>query len=227
MKSLQRILLITGFVTIMACVCLGCGKEDGGSPQNSSLGQQGETSQEQIANGYIGSMALTSEQQDLINLLGVNQDFYIFSYSLDEQIQRVSVWVEEYENGVINQSGMESSSAVLDNRTGKICLHIDDSSLTDWHWQMTMQDASGYSRWSGDTNYPFLADRSFTKGVSVLSTEQEQIFAGQEIALMVISFTKGDMSIYDTQYLIENPEILQEYDYAIVVKCRFDGSLAE
>ena len=122
---------------------------------------------------------------------------------------------------------MQSSSAVLDNRTGKICININDSNLTNWHWQMTMQDTSGYSRWSGDTNYPFLAERSWAKGESVLNQEQVQIFAGQEIALMVISFTKGNMSIYTPQYVIENPEVLQEYDYSIVVKCRFDDNLLQ
>ena len=219
-KDWFKLFMVSFLICVFTCSFCGCGTED----------RQGEVQQGQETvlreNGYISPVDLTEEQMELMSLLNMKDSFYIFEYNLDETIGRLELWAEVYQNGKMIDRPIWCADEILDQKNGKICLKISNSQDTSWEWEITSQNEHGYSRWTGNREFDFLSNASFAKGWSNLNGRTE-IIADQEIGLLQIYFSDdGSMSIYDAQYCIEHPEVLEEYDYAILVKCCFGAKQA-
>ena len=204
MKNLSRILLVGIFILFMvAC-----------NSASSSL-QKNE----------IAPATLSEEQQEIIDLFSVpnNQELMLYDFVTDEPYRGLEVWVEVYQNGELIErpAGINTFSDTAEKRNGRIAIAISQNDTT-YKWTISVVENGGQAYHVGTSEIPadFAGGRAY--GPMDDSTAIEN---GKEIIIYSSSFMEANVphQVYDEQTLMEQPEVLSQFAYAQLIKCRFSN----
>jgi hypothetical protein len=183
----------------------------------SSCGSAGSASSRNI----IAPADLTAQQREVIYLLSSpNQQLMIFDYSTEDAFRGIEVWVEVYKNGelVEKPSSLQRSSDTAEKQNGHIAVTINENDSV-YQWTLSINGdgkASHTGTYENDNASAY--DRAFAPLDNPASIED-----GEEIIIYRSLFNEigTDIHAYDEQSLQENPELLNEYPFAFLIKCRF------
>ena len=171
----------------------------------------------------IMTASLTVEQQDIIDLLSIpnSQEILIFSFATEDSCHQFEVWVEAYKDGQLIErpAGVATFVDSGNARNGKLAIIVSQNE-SSYQWTLSVVENGSRSSHTG------------AAGVSVSSglgrafgqmNEPVEIEDGKEIIIYSSTFqTPGVPHMaYDTQTLMERPELLTEYTYAHLVKVMF------
>jgi len=204
MKKLTSILLASIFILVMvAC-----------SSASSSM-QKNE----------IAPATLSEEQQEIIDLLSVpnNQELMLFDFATDEPYRGLEVWVEVYQNGELIErpAGINTFNNIAEKRNGRIAIVISQNDNT-YEWTISVVENGGRAYHVGTSEMP--AD--FTGGRAYGPMDDSAaIENGKEIIIYSSTFMEANVphQVYDEQTLMEQPEILSQFAYAQLIKCKFSN----
>jgi hypothetical protein len=171
--------------------------------------------------GAINVATLTTDQQGILDLLSIpnTQEVLIFDFDTGEAYSSVEFWVEIYQNGelVDQPAGLRSYYDFAERQEGRLAVIIAQN--PHFYWILTVVSNGGR------------ASHVSTSDISVESSngrvygpmdEAVIIEDGKEIVLYRSLFSAdGSLRSYDTQTFQERPELLDEYLYAHIIKCKF------
>jgi hypothetical protein len=185
---------------------------------------------------------LTPEEQGIVDLLSDGErEILLFDYSAEKAYKTVDVWVEVYENGVLQSRPMRmtASGYTGSRRDGRVAVIIDQNPKFNFKWTISI-DEDGPGSTSKLTDTPSVVvepsdlmraygprmiipreskDDATTDPSRTYMTGKVAIEGGEEILLYASVFTSDDTaSIADAQ----TPETLKKYEYAHLIKCKFD-----
>jgi hypothetical protein len=174
----------------------------------------------------IAPAELSSEQQDIVNMFATpnNLELMIFNYNTEDMYSRFEVWVEIYQDGKIidRPAGIEVYNDNVEKYNGRLAtIIIQNNSSYQWMFSLI---ANG-SKTSHITAYdmPFNFDAGFGRAFGSMSGA-ESIEDGKEIIIYFSAFMDINVTYntsFDTQTLQERPELLNEYPYVQLIKCKF------
>lgn len=169
----------------------------------------------------IAPKVLTKEQKDIVNLLSSDkQEILLFDYKTEEAYKRVELWVEVYENGVLidRPAGVHSLSDKAKPHDGQLAILITQNSGFQWTFT-TNENGSRMSHTSEATNTGYdTIGRAYSPINKPITIE-----SGKEIVLYTSIFSNGDIYSYgDQQIYIEQQELINEYPYVHIIKCKFE-----
>lgn len=196
------------YIIIVLCLVLGCLS---GCSNKPTVNTQ----------NIIESKNLTQDQEDIVSLLSSdNQEILLFDFQADDTFHKMEFWVELYENGELidRPSGSISHSNELSPLNGQFAVLINhndgigftfttktDNSKITHSSEIINIDSSGLGRGYGPITDP-------------ITLEPEK-----EIVLYTSVYSAGSMATYsDQQIYIEEPELLDGYPYAFMIKCKFE-----
>jgi hypothetical protein len=172
----------------------------------------------------VSPLEPSSEQQEILDLLSAGkQEHYVFSYDTDTAYKEIALWIEFYEKGELTyKPGNFSISSTNDERrSGNIAVSVLHS--PGYSWTLTISDrVSRASQTINPEDWEGVAPPDLTETLGRMHGQMnspEEITDGKEILLYQSLFSNsGEMRSYDG-----NPEQLNDYDYAYLVKCRFSN----
>jgi hypothetical protein len=178
----------------------------------------------------IGLMDLTSDQQDIVNLLPVvDQRFLFFDFSTDESFSSMEFWVEVYEYGVSvrrlyglhfskdEPRPFEGQLAIIENRENQ------DFGGQNFQWIFSVGEA-GVGLWASDRTIQTqidIADGNFMSRAFSPLGAPVIIQDGEIIVLYVAKFSSGGIGMIDHQRYLDQPELIAGYPYVHIIKARF------
>lgn len=167
----------------------------------------------------IKSKKLNKDQQEIVNLLSAQQEILLFDYSTKNPYRNFDVWVEIYRNGEL----VEPKAATLALRNepkrwnGQLAVVINDN--PDYQWILASWQDGVHASTVSERTKLYSSDGGKVFGPI---TEPAAIEEGKEILLYSALFSMSDgMSFYNGQKYLEQPELLKEYPYAHLIKCKF------
>ena len=167
--------------------------------------------------------SLTAEQQDIVDLLSIpnSQEILIFTFTTEDSYRHVEVWVEAYKDGhpIERPAGVATVMDSSNARNGRIAVIV---SQNDSSYQWTLSVVDNGSRTSHAGAAGISVDSGLGRAFGQMN-EPVEIEDGKEIIIYSSTFqTPGVPHMaYDTQTLMERPELLTEYPYAHIVKVLF------
>jgi|GEM_PF-977007 hypothetical protein len=197
------------------------------------------------ARDAVAVAKLSSDQRNLIDLLTVpgGREILLFDFSTRGSYDSLEVWVETYRGGeLINYpAGITLYSDQATRRKGQMAVVIDRS--PDLRWTLIVVDNDAKAIHDGQAEAapnPALAraDSSLSGRVAIEDGKEIILYSSVFIAGEDISPAEaggGDLSgatsysvtnVYDTESLQERPDLLGDYPYAHLVKCRFSKASA-
>lgn len=172
----------------------------------------------QVSLNQIFNTNLTEEEKDIINLIGVKSDIEIYSYEVDDTFNNISIWLEIYKDGELISDENKMTSQINSN-IGKLAVIVDKTS--NFEWKISHQDDNSLSSYVFNTENEFETNGLFAVGSGTL-TDKVQIFNDNDIVLKTFLFEDGNsLSAYNNQYFTEHPEVIKEFDYVYLLKCKF------
>jgi hypothetical protein len=170
----------------------------------------------------IASADLTSEQQEIIDLLSSpSQEILLFDYQTKDVYKHMKVWIEVYEKGelVEDPAGITMGNDTPVSWDGRVAILINQT--PDFQWTIVDHDGSHYVYRPQDTAGA-VVDASLARTYGAMS-DSAGIESGQEIILYSSVFSSGNLSMsIDSTTLRDNPEMLKQFDYVHLVKCKFE-----
>ena len=169
----------------------------------------------------IAPKNLTEGQKEIVNLLSTNnQEILLFEYKTEQEYKDVEVWVETYEKGILLNSLTGIKSSNLEKRPLDAQLAVTINQNPNFEWRFTVLNSDGIA--VSGTFEQDDSDYEFARGFGPID-DAVTIESGKEIVLYVSFFSNGELRMYeDFQRYAEQPELLKEYDYAQILKCKFD-----
>ena len=167
----------------------------------------------------IAAAELPAEQRSIVDLLSApNLEFLIFDFSSDEAYSSVELWVEVYKDGVVTDhpAGLTMFSDNSKKQTGRLAIVVNETP----HYQWTLSIINNGSRASQISTAEITVDPAIARAYGPID-DPVKIEDGKEIILYRSVFTMGNVNAYDCQTLQDRPELLKEYLFAHVIKCRF------
>jgi hypothetical protein len=204
---MQKRIFVIAAVFILLISATGCEKE--------ASVQSEEKSNE------IAPVELTQDQKEIIDLIGVQQEIMLFDYSTDKTFKNSDVWVEVYKDGELVEPKAAAISLREDTAVtwdGRLAVLISQN--PDFQW--TLVASQGNSRISNksDLSSNYGTDGRAFGPVNAPSGIEE----GREIVLYTSLFTDScSIASYDGQEYVNRPELLKEYTYVHLIKCRFSN----
>jgi len=168
----------------------------------------------------IAPKKMTQDQEDIVNLLSSDkQEILLFDYKTEEAYKSMEFWVEIYENGVLidRPSGVNSFSDEAKPLNGQLAILITQNS--GFQWTFTVSENSGrISHTSEAINADYdTIGRAFGPIDEPITIENDK-----EIVIYTSIFSNGGISTYSVQQIyIEQPELIKEYPYVHIIKCKF------
>ena len=169
----------------------------------------------------ITTLELTQDQRDIAGLLSaINAtEMQVFEFNMEKEYSMLEFWVEIYENGEFIECPVKVSTNFKNDQkhNGRMGLIIDRSLRYQYQWALSVIEndirTSQVSKMKTFIDLPIV-------GISGAEDTPLKIEDGREIILYktLISHTSSVSSDVDLQ---EHPELLKEYLYAHLVKCKF------
>lgn len=161
---------------------------------------------------------MTQEEKDIVSLIGVNSNIAIYDYLVDDTYNSVSIWLETYEDGKLIATGGRMSLDIRE-RDGRIAINANKN--PNYKWILSHENGGGIGTGSFDTKNDFETDSNYSMSYGT-SNKPISIDNDKEIILAQYLFEDNDsISVYDNQYYMDHPEVLEEYDYVYLIKCKF------
>jgi len=167
----------------------------------------------------IALKALSPEQQEIVSLIAnEKQKILLFDYNIQEAYSSVEFWVQAYENGVpadpsILTNPFDAEEGPVD---GSIAVYLNRIADAQWEFALSI----GGSKISGTVKSSTI-DGTFSYAFGATSTPVT-IEDGKEIVLYTEIYTNDHAGIEgDQQRYAEQPELLSEYPYVQLIKCKF------
>ncbi|GAA0076303.1 hypothetical protein UT300005_06810 [Clostridium sp. CTA-5] len=171
-----------------------------------------------FSSNQLSPYTLNKKEETIAKLISGQDQYAIFHFNIDKKIKNLSIWIEGYNNGEkLNLNNYSCFS--LNNPTGKISINTNTSD--NYQWNFSFADDENIANYSFKTNNQFEIDSKYSKGYTKL-LDPVKISTDKEILLQAYLFKDtGSMSIYSTNEYLDNPEILTEFNYVYLVKCKF------
>lgn len=175
----------------------------------------------------VAPVALSAEEQGLVNLL-IPPDrgaVRLFEVQAGDACKSFDVWIEVYRQGRFTQRlGVLTVGGFFERMDGRLAIVAGhDSDCSQWSLRFVLE-SSGAGCHSDEIPIPLESDPD-TGVIRMIHdmTGAEGVLDDAEAIIYVASFTAGTAvhSGYSIQQLQDEPELLRDYDCAIVVKCRF------
>ena len=171
----------------------------------------------------ISSATLTAAQQEILDLLSVpnNQELMIFDFNTEESYRGFEVWVEVYQDGELIErpAGVSTYSDSAIKRNGRLAVIIIQND-NNYHWTLSVVENGTKSSHIGATLIEIEAGfgRAYGPMNGYVNIED-----GKEIILYSSTFLQANIphAAFDEQTLMERPELLNQYPYAFLIKCKF------
>lgn len=196
----------------------------------------------------ISFAPLRTEQQDIVNLLsfgGHRQNILLFDFTTEEYFTTIELWVEVYEYGLmielhnsvslssgevmpmpfwpfgVDLSNGEVVPAPLDGQIAVIVNEEADS--LDHRWTLIISENNKMAVRVPDN--PAIIGGDMTSRIISTTVEPVAIYDSVEIILMATKFYRGGFSVththIDRQVYLEQPELLERYPHAHIIKAKF------
>ena len=186
-------------------------------------------------NNEIGLANLTTDQQDIVDLLTINnQEVLIFDYQSDSIFEFVDFWVEVHANGelVENLGGlsfMHCCCSTGNSLNGRLSVTINNEADRSYRWLFGASKGGGVHA-SSRVEFAFHTEDIGNMPRSWGPTQEPiPIQDGRDIILYKTKFHSGDYVSIDGsvsfQDYIDRPELLEKYPYAIFIKARFSNAV--
>jgi len=176
-----------------------------------------------VYRNQIAPTALTSEQQDLINLLQAHHsEIVLFDFATREAFKNIEFWLEVYEYGVMVEQiqgihMINPEPEPLDSQLAILISHDGDHRYFQWTFIVGTGGVRASNRFETSKMDSNMFGRMFGPIL-----EPIEIHDGEEIILYTSKFARGGIRTFnDIQIFLDEPELLAEYSYAYVVKARF------
>ena len=174
-----------------------------------------------VPQNAIAPMALSQEQAEIMSLLDTsNQSILIFEYKTKDEYNSAEFWVEVYEDGVLVDTPAKISYYSDDEYQldGKLAIVITNNN--NYQWMLSAKENDAVYSHIGESSR--VSDEIFASGSSSGGFVVE-IEDGKEIVLYTSMFSNGEIRTYsDQQRYVEEPELLKEYPYMHIIKCKFN-----
>lgn len=155
---------------------------------------------------YIEPARLNEDEKKMAQLLGGLEDQTIFDFSADDSVRSLTITGWKLENGEWKAQFVDGQR--LDESSGRIALSFED--ITEG-CRIAVQTQSGFNAGSGSSE-PDEKLEGMGRTTAYLAQRRE-IEYGEEIALMIQTFTdKSEVISYDPEYF-EHPEEYEKLGY--------------
>jgi hypothetical protein len=162
---------------------------------------------------------LTAEQQVVIDLLSApNLEMLIFDFNTNEAYKGVELWVETYKNGELIDRPAEVN-IFSDNEkswAGQFAIVINRNPYYQW----TLSIIENGGRYSHVSTKEITVEPAAARSCGPIDAPV-QIVDGEETIIYRSLFSMGSIRAYDCQTLQERPELLDDYPYSHLIKCKF------
>ncbi len=180
------------------------------------------TTTKKVPGNTIQSMQLTDEQKRIVDLLKYDKsDIELFSYKSEEQYKEIRVWVEVYKDGVLQSDhGGDLTIMPMEGRKTEGNLAILISKEPDFRWTIVLEAEEGGKITTTSEPCPYYSN-SYAYGPI---NEPLTIEAGKEIVLYTALFqgdNNGLLMFGDAQEFVTNPDLVKDYAFAHIIKCKF------
>ncbi|MCL2677750.1 MAG: hypothetical protein FWE85_01700 [Clostridiales bacterium] len=170
----------------------------------------------------IQPMKLTAGQQEIIGLLSVpnTQELMIFEFNSAEAYSETEFWLEVYRDGEMIGGGIGLHTYLdsAEKLRGRLAVIISRNEA-NYQWTLSLTKDGGSS--SVTATSEIIEEPALARVYGPMSNP-EKIGDGKEIILYASLFsTESSLPVYSYQTLQEHPELLEEYAYAYLIKCRF------
>ena len=170
----------------------------------------------------IAPSKLSTDQQDIIDLLLISgkQELCIFDFITDKPYRGIDVWVEVYKDGEIVErpAGISVYGDTAEKRDGRVAI-VSDENNSAYQWTLSVLEDGGKSSHIGTTQINIEPPLARFYGAMV---EPVNIEDGKEIIIYSALFSGESIVLaFDCETLEARPELLKEYPYAHLVKCKF------
>jgi len=199
----QKALIITFAAALIISCVAGCSADNTEIPQNT-----------------IKLSDLNADQQDIVDLVTIPnaQEVLIFDFNTEEAFNNVEFWVEIHRNGKLadRPAGVVTILDKADSQSGRLAVIITQK--PNYRWMLSVVTSG--TRSSHASTAEFVVDSALASASGVIE-DAVTIEDGEEIILYTALFTTGGITVYDHKTFQERPELLSEYTYAHVIKCKF------
>ncbi len=174
-----------------------------------------------IPKNEIAPKELTKDQQKIVSLLNQKAEILFFDYNTIEKYKNFDVWVEVYKDGkLVSPHAAQFSMRGDGEKTWNGELAIVITHVPDFMWTITSRDGASSTSVESEPS-PYYGTNARAYGPI---NEPVEIIADKGIILYTSVFSNKDtMAAYGAQEYEERPELLKEYDYAHIIKCRFSN----
>lgn len=176
-----------------------------------------DTSDVMHKSNYIVPYQVTDTEEELLRLVCSGDSINIYNFAVNNDINSVTVWCEEYENGQLAYTHLEQTSEI--SGRGRIAIRIDNTEL---HIAVA-GDSNRSSTVAYTTNYNIYCKPSNSL------RRQTEIKPDDEIALSVYAIiaAEDDKNEYlqIPNFYIENPDRLSDFDRVYIFKCKFSEDM--
>ncbi len=184
-------------------------------------GLTGCSKEAEVYKNKIQPKTLTQDQEEIVDLLSDNQqEILLFEYKTEEAYKSLEFWVEVYSGGTLvgRPSGVSLQDSEAKPLVGQLAVKICHDAGTGYTFTVSQDGAR-----SSHTGIAAPADEEpFARGYGPVDTPVE-IEAGKEFILYTSIYSNGNISSYsDMQRYVEEPELLRDYPYVHLIKCRFE-----
>lgn len=200
------------YIMIAFCLILGC---------------LTACSKDEKSKNIIERKNLTQDQEDIVSLLtNNNQEILLFDFQTDESFHKMKFWVEIYKNGelidqpseITSPSGITLNSEESAEQKGELAVLINHNDGISFAFIIKI-DGAQYAHNSDTINFD---GSELGRGYGPI-TAPITLESGKEVVLYTSIYSDGSMASYsDQQIYIEKPELLDDYPYAFIIKCKFE-----
>ena len=202
---MKKVLIIFFSICLMITFLPGCNNKST-TPQNT-----------------ISPMSLTADQIEIASLLNnYPQNVLFFEYKTEEEYNSAEFWVEVYKDGVLLETPAKISYYNNEGYklNGILAVTITTSNNTNYQWAITARENGATYSNIGESS--IIVDDILASG-STQTNDAVEIENGKEIVLYTSMFSDGEIRSYsEQQRYVEEPELLKEYPYTHIIKCKFN-----
>ena len=171
----------------------------------------------------IAPKELSQEQQDIVNLIAAgDNEVLLFDYNTEDGFKNVEFWVEVYKKGelVERPAGVSYSIDEAAPRNGQLAVLITKNSDYVFEWAFKANEDGAVISHAGESSA--IADNTLGRGYGPISAP---VPIGNSVETVLYSsfFMHNEARSYsDLQQYVHEPELLKEYPYVHLIKCKFE-----
>lgn len=164
----------------------------------------------------------TQDDKILINMIAPDSNINVYDFSVSSDINSVTLWYEEYQNGKLIESGLHSKFDIKQGyEKGSLSVYIDSNEL-----KLTITNGSSVQT---DTDHItnvsslFTGASNYKSNISKL-TRNTDIMANSDIPLVIYAVKNGEKITLGSPDSYKNySSDLKDFDLAYIFICKFSS----